>query len=228
MISRREPQPGSTGGTDRHTRGDRAGQRASLGLDAPKARKMPAMVSSRVILVSILCCAAAGCGGDDGDPDGTAATCARYCATIATSCTGVEAQYTGADQCMAACQAFDQGAEGAQSGNSLECRNYHAGAALGDPTTHCVHAGPGGAGACGNNCAGFCAIVLSACAGDDEAYASEAECLTACAGFADTEKYDISDLAGDTLACRLYHAQVATSDPGTHCAHTLPVSSTCN
>ena len=169
----------------------------------------------------------AACGGDDGGPDAAPATCESYCDAILQNCVGAEAQYTNRDTCLDTCAAYDQGAPGAMSGNSLECRAYHAGQALGDPTTHCVHAGPGGAGTCGSNCEGLCAIVIDSCTGTNEVYASEQECLTACADFTDTEKYDASDRAGNTLACRLYHATVATGDPVTHCEHTLPVSDAC-
>jgi hypothetical protein len=180
------------------------------------------------ILASVL--AACGGGGDDGGPDAAAATCADYCTAIQANCTAANTQYTSPDQCMAACSAFAQGSPGAMSGNNLECRTYHAGAAEGDPATHCTHAGPGGDGACGSNCEGFCTITLDACEGrpDADTYASIAECMTACEGFDDSESYDISDVGGDTLACRLYHAQVGTIDPVTHCGHTQPVSATCN
>jgi hypothetical protein len=181
------------------------------------------------LLASLVLCTLAACGDDSGGgPDAATVSCTEYCDQIATNCSGALTQYTNLDGCLAICGSFDQGAAGAMSGNSLECRAYHAGAALGDPDTHCVHAGPGGAGVCGDNCEGFCTVVLGACTGANEAYASMAECMTACDGFADTEAFDVSDVAGDTLACRLYHASVATADPVTHCQHTLPVSATCN
>jgi hypothetical protein len=178
----------------------------------------------------VLAISLAACGGDDGagGPDATPASCTDYCNEIMTNCSGAEAQYTSMDICLSACAAMPQGSAGDQTGNSLECRNYHAGAALGDPTTHCVHAGPGGAGVCGANCDGFCQIVQASCTGADEAYASDVACIEACMDFADTEKFDVTDVSGDTLACRLYHASVATADPDTHCAHTQPVSAVCN
>jgi len=170
----------------------------------------------------------AACGDDNGGGvDAAAASCDTYCDTIQQNCSGVETQYTSRDVCLSTCATFAQGTAGAQSGNNLECREYHAGAALGDPTTHCVHAGPGGAGVCGDNCDGFCATVIAACTGGNLAYASLDDCLNMCQAFADTEKYDVSDQAGDTLACRIYHSTVATVDPVTHCMHTLPVSDTC-
>jgi hypothetical protein len=69
---------------------------------------------------------------------------------------------------------------------------------------------------------------MASCTGGNAAYASLAECLTSCAAFDDSEPYDISDVSGNTLACRLYHSQVASVDPVTHCPHTEPVSSMCH
>jgi hypothetical protein len=169
----------------------------------------------------------AACGDGPGGPDAGPATCAAYCATIGTHCAGNLTQYTSTDQCLAICAAFPPGAVGASSGNSLECRAHHASLAQSGPATHCVHAGPSGGGACGSTCEGLCTLVIHACTGDNLAYASLDECMTACAAFDDSEPYDVSDVGGNTLACRLYHAAVATADPVTHCPHTRPVSSTC-
>jgi hypothetical protein len=181
-----------------------------------------------ILATGSILCALAACGGGDDGPDAMPATCQAYCDDIVNNCTGDNTQYTSEAQCLAVCEAFEPGDVGAQSGNSLECRAYHAGAALGDADTHCSHAGPGGNGPCGSNCEGFCTLVLHACTGDDLAYASLDDCLDACEGFDDTEPYDSGDVGGDTLACRLYHATVATGDPVQHCEHTLPVSDTCN
>lgn len=170
----------------------------------------------------------AACGDDGGGPDAAAATCEAYCDRIATNCSGGLTQYSSRDQCLSVCGAFDPGAPGATSGNSLECRFHFAGAALADAAGSCAAAGPGGDGRCGSDCDGLCTIVLDACTDANEAYATAAECLAACGGFDDGEPYDATDTSGDTLACRLYHATVATIDPVTHCGHTLPVSATCN
>lgn len=185
-------------------------------------------MNPRALILASLIATLAACGNDSGGGDDTAVvTCDEYCDQIETHCAGALTQYTNRDGCLDICAAFDQGEPGDQGGNSLECRAYHAGAALGDPDTHCTHAGPGGAGLCGSNCEGFCTVVMAACTGGNEAYGSINECLTACMDFADTEPFDVSDVSGDTLACRLYHASVAMADPETHCAHTQPVSATC-
>ncbi len=155
------------------------------------------------------------------------ATCDDYCTAILANCSGVEAQYGSMATCLASCAAFPQGAIGDMSGDTLECRDYHAAAAAADATTHCVHAGPGGAGVCGANCAGYCDIVIDACTAGNMVYNNLGECTTACGGFTDTEKYDAGDMTGDTLACRLYHATAASTDPTTHCGHTAAISATC-
>jgi hypothetical protein len=96
------------------------------------------------------------------------------------------------------------------------------------PDMHCRHAGPGGNGACGDDCLGFCTLVLGSCTGDNAQYGGDMNtCMTACAGFAKTTPYSASTTMGDTFACRLYHATVASERPD-HCPHTAAVSSACN
>ena len=106
----------------------------------------------------------AACGDDSsGGPDAQTVSCDEYCTQVEGNCSGAQSQYTSRDQCLAVCAAFEQGSPGAMNGNSLECRAYHAGAALGDPDTHCVHAGPSGGQVCGSLCEGFCSVVQFGC-----------------------------------------------------------------
>lgn len=196
------------------------------------------MRSSAFLLLTLL----AACPGDSNDsgdastgasdpsaasePTGGAVNfdCDGYCTRITANCTGAVAQYSNKETCLSTCANFDTGAESDMSGNTLGCRLYHAGAAASDPTLHCSHAGPGGNGQCGSNCDGFCAIVTATCPAE---WPDPDACLDACADLGDAEPYDAGDLAGDTLACRIYHATVATMLPADHCAHTLPLSETC-
>lgn len=153
--------------------------------------------------------------------------CAMYCAAMMSSCLDAHAQYTSLDSCLGACNGLPPGAPGETSGNSLACRAYHAGMASISPEVHCVHAGPGGAGACGQNCDGFCAIATATCPAE---HPSVDGCLSDCAGFMDTEPYNTEDAAGDTLACRLYHLTIAATSPGdaeVHCGHTIAQSPPC-
>src|SRR5215470_13729082 len=59
-----------------------------------------------------------------------AVTCASYCSTIATACTGANAQYGGADatsantHCTSTCTAFNTST--AMTGATLGCHAYHA------------------------------------------------------------------------------------------------------
>lgn len=161
-------------------------------------------------------------GGDDPSPG-----CMQYCAAMMSTCTGANGQYSSIDSCLGVCATLPPGAPGETAGNSLACRAYHAGMAVNDPETHCVHAGPGGAGVCGSNCEGFCAIAVATCPNE---HPDTPTCLATCGGFAGVEKYDIGDAAGNTFACRLYHLTVAATDEGSalqHCGHTIAASPTC-
>jgi hypothetical protein len=185
----------------------------------------------------------AACGDDDDGGDGTtidapsgaidapdstgdagaAPSCADYCTTIAANCTGANLMYASADDCMNTCMKMPPGTVGMTSGNTMGCRLYHAGAAAGgqaNADTHCRHAGPGGDGLCGANCEGFCTLVLASCTGANQQYGgSMATCMTQCGAYATTPIY-VANATGDTLACRLYHATAASSNPGLHCPHT--------
>jgi hypothetical protein len=142
--------------------------------------------------------------------------CDAYCKSITDNCTGEHSQYGAPEFCQGSCAAFPLGEASDMSGNTLGCRTYHAGAAAMDPAVHCGHAGPGGGSACGENCEGFCSIAQTAC---PEVWADAGACMAACANFDPAEPYDATDVKGNSLACRLYHATAAAVDPVTHCAH---------
>jgi hypothetical protein len=167
-----------------------------------------------------------GAGGMGGSGGGSAGVCDTYCANITKNCTGENQQYADMASCMGSCGALPEGTAGAMAGNSVQCRIYHAGAAGMDQALHCTHAGPGGGGTmfCGTNCESFCSIATKVC---PTQHADNAKCMTECMGVNDMEKYDASDSGGDTLACRLYHLTVASSDAAsaaTHCAHTVAMN----
>ncbi len=170
-------------------------------------------------------------GGGDGGGDSAAATptCQAYCNAIMANCTSVNdpdsglpvgnAQYTTMSNCLNSCKAMPVGTAADTSGNTLGCRTYHANAAKADPATHCAHAGPGGAGVCGNDCDGFCQIAMMYCTAANNAavYSSLQQCMTTCNGFPDTTKYNIGIQDGYLTACLLYHVQEASSAPPDHC-----------
>lgn len=155
---------------------------------------------------------------------GDAPSCEEYCASITANCSGGQAQYGSPQTCLATCEAFSPGTIADKSGNTLGCRAYHATAAVGDPLTHCTHAGPGGGAVCGADCDGFCTISAYVC---PDAWPDEPACQVACGTFSSDELYDASDVSGDTFACRLYHLTAAAFDPATHCAHIKSDSAPC-
>lgn len=78
-------------------------------------------------------------------PDGAGAcgtSCEHYCDVVQYDCTGANAVYADRPACLAACATLDaSGTPGDTSGDSVQCRTYHATAAvfLG-LATHCPHA----------------------------------------------------------------------------------------
>jgi hypothetical protein len=195
----------------------------------------------RKLLVVALAMAAAACGssgaaaGDAADAGGDAAaeapppgppTCADYCATIQAACAATRPQYSNDDDCLASCKAFPVGAADDTSGDTLGCRlafarKAAAGAAM--AAAHCTHAGPGGDGVCGENCAGYCDIALMYCTDANQAklYDTRAACLSDCATRLTDMKLDTGDTArtdmGNQVACLLYHAQMGAVAPSGHC-----------
>jgi Domain of unknown function (DUF4331) len=97
--------------------------------------------------------AGGGTGGTQGTNTGpiTPGSCAEYCATVTTSCTGQYAQYKDQADCLAYCGGtkWPSGTPGEQTGNTISCRTYHGMVAKDDPATHCTHAGPSGGEICG-------------------------------------------------------------------------------
>ncbi len=152
----------------------------------------------------------------------TGPTCAAYCAAIQAACTGDNAQYSSEADCVEYCTnvaAFELGADGDQTGNTVGCRSYHAGvASTTDPDVHCAHAGPTGGAACGTWCENYCHLAEKNCTEDNALYADDAACATACEAFR-TDGV-IGDATGDTVQCRMYHLGTpASGDPTTHCGH---------
>ncbi len=158
---------------------------------------------------------------------GSGGGCATYCSTIMTNCRGEgdggagNAQYASMADCLAVCMAMPVGAAADTSGNTLGCRTYHARAAAMDPTTHCPHAGPGGAGLCGSNCEGYCQIAQRYCTGANQVYASLAQCMSTCAMFPDTVRYGAGVPDGNSTACLLWHVSEGSTNPPDHCVNDL-------
>src|SRR5262245_35922113 len=75
-------------------------------------------------------------------------------------------------------------------------------------------------------CDTFCSIVAANCTGVNQVYADDNACQTACAQFPTSG--NPGDTSGDTVQCRIYHAQAAAGSPVTHCPHTQPISTFCH
>ncbi len=74
-------------------------------------------------------------------------------------------------------------------------------------------------------CAEYCALIQSACTGDNAQYADEAVCLTYCTTQAQLVAGAAADVDGNTIGCRTYHAGVASlsdENAAVHCAHAGP------
>ena len=157
---------------------------------------------------------------------GDTPSCSYYCALVTTACTGDNAQYQTAEECLTYCDTWGQlplGGVDDVDGNTVGCRIYHAGVALqGGFEVHCPHAGPTGANECGSWCENYCDLAGSNCTGGNALYNDNAACLTACADFPDTAEPGIT--SGDSVQCKLYHLGVAGSDlaggsADLHCPH---------
>jgi hypothetical protein len=181
---------------------------------------------------------------EDGGGNVEPTSCEAYCSAVMTNCTGANAEYLNTDVCLAMCPKFEIGVQGSTSGDTRECRIYHANAAADDPVTHCRHAGPLGYPACQPSpCTPFCTLDFGACASQSSPpYSSEVVCQNTCAdpdaGFpyqTTGGASDINQQSGNTLNCRLYHLESAyaagvVADPASvmlHCGHTAQVSATC-
>lgn len=65
----------------------------------------------------------------------------------------------------------------------------------------------------------YCTAIQANCTVENAQYASDQECLDACALLAPGMP---GDQTGNTIACRQYHADVAATTPVPHCEHAGP------
>lgn len=125
----------------------------------------------------------------------TPVDCADYCRAVSVACTGDLQQYhatkthSAHDECMAVCADLSKQHAGKWSdtlGQSVGCRYYHTFFALGDPGTHCPHAGPGGDGTCSDpktaNCQSYCILLEAGCSSvfSTRYPGGQSDCLQAC------------------------------------------------
>lgn len=169
----------------------------------------------------------AGCGSSEPGAAGPP-TCASYCAAIQAACTTSDQQYGDLPTCLTACAAFPVGAGADTSGDTLGCRmHFTTLAAAGAATANCTKAGPGGDGACGDNCGGYCDLAMTYCTDANSAkiYDDRVACLADCATHATDARYTSGNPGrtdmGTEVACQLYHAVQASQAPEEHCLGNL-------
>jgi hypothetical protein len=175
--------------------------------------------------------AGAGGGGAGGAP--ATPTCDAYCAAIQPACTASHQQYGDVATCKTACAAFPLGTGSDTSGDTLGCRIHYAGLAAASAeaaATYCTKAGPGGDGACGTNCEGYCDIVMMYCTAANMAkiYDDRAACMADCAAHGTDATYTTGDPGrtdtGNEVACQLYHAVMGSQAPSEHCPGDLALT----
>lgn len=71
----------------------------------------------------------------------------------------------------------------------------------------------------GPDCAAYCTLIESACVDELQQYFDRESCLATCALFPVGEP---DDQLGNTLSCRVHHAELAVADPDPHCYHAGP------
>jgi hypothetical protein len=142
-------------------------------------------------------------------------------------------QYGDVDTCKTACAAFAVGTGADTSGDTLGCRMRYtamAAASAAAAAANCTKAGPGGDGACGDNCGGYCDLIAMYCTAANHAqiYDDRAACLADCAAHGTDAKYTSGDPGrtdtGKEVACQLYHAVQASQAPDEHCLGDLALT----
>jgi len=184
------------------------------------------------LLAAFAACGVAACGSS-GPGAPAAPTCESYCAAIQAACTTSDQQYCDLDTCKTSCAAFPVGTGADTSGDTLGCRIHFTTLAAASATaaaTYCTQAGPGGDGACGSNCDGYCDIVMMYCtdANNAKIYDDRAACMADCAAHGTDAKFTTGDPgrtdSGNEVACQLYHAVMGSQAPGEHCPGDLALT----
>lgn len=143
--------------------------------------------------------------------------CKEYCDSVLANCQGAFGVYVGRATCLSVCKLLPEGGVGDDHVNSVQCRLHQAqlAAEVDEPAVHCPGAGPGGDALCGSNCDGLCTLLLGAC----QVYDSDEACHADCRSIPDQHGFDISDSAGNSVQCRLWHASAASQADVPHCVH---------
>eukprot|EP00936_MAST-01D_sp_MAST-1D-sp1_P001169 g1169.t1 len=118
-------------------------------------------------------------------------------------------------------------AAGPVTGDSIECRTYHAHAAAAEGAVHCPHAAFESTEFCiSPQCVAYCDAFEASCTGLAPGYASRTACLSACSRFPATGAAvtTAGPVTGDSVECRTYHARAAASEGAVHCGHAFAQS----
>jgi len=165
-------------------------------------------------------------------------TCDKMCELVMDNCSDVAPQYNNDfDTCVASCEPLVKGTPGDQSGNTQECRLYHASVASTGAAVHCPHTGESGAGVCVGEapvdvCGPLCSDLAELCT-DDFATAFPADDisvqLAACANDCKKLRKDgkPGDNFGNSLQCRetyFHRSQKSDLNAAFFCEAAQPVA----
>jgi hypothetical protein len=181
-----------------------------------------ALAATGIVLVS----AGSGCVTD-------VDKCPEYCRKITEKCGGLAdtAQFIDDGACRAMCTTISENAKAGSVGtDTVECRLGQISNVDEAPpdsgtdtrASRCMQAGAYSAACAGNVCTAWCRIVQSVCTGTNAQYPSQAQCEAACNTFpAGAVGNILGGKVGNTLTCRLYHLEAASSLNGAslHCPH---------
>jgi hypothetical protein len=156
-----------------------------------------------------------------------------YCDKIIDACglsgtDPVYGQFANRDQCLRTAKFYHRSTTvNIQSGNTLDCRLYHAGVAgnAAFKDGHCEHSGANGKAVCGTACEGYCQLIMGGCTGTNAQFANVAQCLNWCATYPTVGAERPYATGNDTYQCHIYHAQVAVQRgdiADVHCTHAGP------
>jgi len=166
-------------------------------------------------------------------PNSEEPDCSSFCRNVAGACPGELAMYESESQCLATCAQWPIGEAADRGALTVGCREYHSGAALAEPMTHCHHLGPGGDGVCTaegaeGNCEGYCFLLEAACSeAFDASGGNQEDCRTACLedfaddGAAAGSGYNLTLAEEGGLQCRMLMLSRALDDTPAACDHVL-------
>ena len=163
--------------------------------------------------------------------------CENYCHLAIKNCSGEPTYFETFNECKSACANFpDDGIVGDKTGDTVQCRIYHLGAAgddlSGGAAMHCPHGSIAGTGGCEpveeDLCQNYCDSFFAICPEEvleGKAYNSVDDCLQKCQDV--PQNGSEWDSMGYTLQCMMYHvSQAKDAQAKKHCINGVIGSST--